>query len=105
MANYLITKAGRKVLVQDGQAHKQTCEDILHTTLEDFIENGGVRVKIHGEHAAVESHVKLNSQQIGKVNGILRNNDIFSLVTSFAKYYEDIRTSFTRPIRKLSLRG
>ena len=100
MSNFLITKTGRKVECNGGRNHDTICKDILHTTLDKFIRSGGVRVKIHDEQAAIECYNIPNSQQTGKVNGILRRNQIHCLVTSFKGGY-DIRDSFSRPIRKI----
>ena len=99
--NFLITKSGRKILC-NGVPHNVLCKRLFGFDLTAFLgrEHQGIRIKVHGEKAAIEGYTKPNSQQRGKINGVLRNNDIFQLVTSFRGDY-NVQTTFNKPIRRL----
>lgn len=101
MSNYLITKQGRKIDCQYGQDHEITCYRYFKQSLTGFLkELRGVRVKLHGIECSVECWSIPNTQQVGKINGILRKNEVYRLVTSFRGNY-NIRSTFNRPIRKI----
>lgn len=101
MSNYLITQSGRKINC-NGVPHDVLCKRLFGFDLAAFLgrEHQGVRVKIHGEHAAIEGYDVPNSQQQGKIRAILRQNDIFDLVTKFRGNYNH-KSNFTKAIRSI----
>lgn len=101
MSNYLITQSGRRIDC-NGVPHDILCKRLFGFDLAAFLgcEHQGIRIKIHNETAAIEGYAEPNSQQKGKINGVLRNNDIFQLVTSFKGDY-NVRRTFNKPIRRV----
>lgn len=99
--NYLITKSGRKIDC-NGVPHDILCKRLFGFDLTEFLGkvHCGIRVLINGEHAAIEGYVKPNDQQAGRIRAILRQNNIFDLVTEFRGRYNR-KNSFTRPIRRI----
>lgn len=99
--NCLITKTGKIVECVHGQTHEQVCKFTLKTTLKRFL-HSGVRVKMYRSEMIFESTGKPIKKQIAIMNGILRKNDVFELMTDFDNNY-NIRKSFARPIRRIAI--
>lgn len=99
--NYLITQSGRRIDC-NGVPHDILCKRLFGFDLMAFLsrEHQGIRVKVHGEHAAIEGYAEPNSQQAGKIRAILRQNNIFDLVTKFKGRYNH-KSNFTKAIRNI----
>lgn len=78
--NCLINKQGKVVECQ-GADHEILCVRILKQRLNKFLDSGGCRVKIHFDTLAVECNQILMPIQVSIINGILRNNEIYQIVS------------------------
>lgn len=98
MRNCLITKRGRIVESTSGSTHEQTCFRVLETTLDEFFENGGVRIKaVHPDEIAIEYYSKPTPTQQSIIRKVLRENDYYVIILAF----RSIRKF--RPIRNFNI--
>ena len=98
--NALITKEGKQVLCR-GAEHEQICYVDFDCTLAEFLQDGGVRVKVHNDEMAIESFDEITSEQHRVINRMLRDNIIYVIFYQIGKRWNE--KSALRPIK--SLRG
>jgi len=99
--NALITKEGRAVECTGGRVHKQVCYTDFDCTLAEFLQSGGIRVKLHNDEMAIESFDEITSEQRRVINRMLRDNIIYVIVYQISKRWN--KKSALRPIK--SFRG
>jgi len=84
MGNCLITERGRIIEIPPGNDHEQTCERLLHKTLDKFFENGGIRIKTaNPDEIAIEYYTKPTLKQQGIIRKELRKNDYYTIMLAF----------------------
>ncbi len=86
--NFLITKGGVRYSTQ-GVQHNFWVRTRLNTTLRKFLRNGGVRVKTHNDHMAIEAGCPLTVKQKIRIRKALKFNDYFSLVVSIGGLHQN----------------
>ena len=96
--NCLITPKGDLHLT-GGTQHNIYIRRRSGLTLKTFLELGGVRVKVHGEHIAIEAGRPLTTTQKRHVRRILKEHDFYSLVMSIGGAYGKLERF--RPIRSI----
>ncbi|KKL06790.1 hypothetical protein LCGC14_2592540 [marine sediment metagenome] len=84
--NFLVTKDGVRYCTQ-GIQHNIWVRTRLKTTLKEFLQGGGIRVKTHNDHMAVEAGRPLTVGQKTWVREALKEHDYFSLVVSIGGKY------------------
>ena len=100
MENCFIEQNG-KVINCGSKTHEQTCRTLFKTSLDKHLKNRySVRIKIHGEEAAIESYDTLSDVQRAKINSVLCKCEVFVLVTFIRGVYKT-KTTQMRPIRSL----
>lgn len=99
MSNVLLTKQGDVIDCLSGATHEVTCVHLLNQTVNQFILNGGVRIKQANESLAIESDNPLTTEQLLHVNKILRTNNIYYVITTIESISKE-KQSY-RPIRGL----
>lgn len=101
--NCLIIRTGKIIKCIHGQTHEQVCKFTLKTTLLRFLRSG-IRIRIFNRRddsiLVAESNNRPAAKQTGIINGILRKNEIYMLITQFNDNYER-KSNFTRPIRRM----
>jgi len=83
-----------------GIPHCITATRMFGMSLLTWLKRGGIRIKIHKDAMAIEYRTMTIKQQIA-INKILRDNDVYDLVTSDGK--TENRIEKFRPIRKINL--
>lgn len=81
--NCLITQTGKQVDCF-GAPHDVVTKQHFRCKLSTFLKRGGCRVKLYQRHGAVECGQRLTTKQLRKVNRILRDGCLYSLVTHIA---------------------
>ena len=99
--NALITKEAELVECVHGQEHEQTTSIMFGCDLAEFLQDGGVRVKVHNDEMAIESFDEITSEQRRVINRMLRDNIIYVIFYQIGKRWN--KKSALRPIK--SLRG
>ena len=74
-----LTKKG--IRLETKGEHNTACE-LCGTTLEDYLNAGGCRIKINADNMAIESGSKLSEDQIYQISTMLRSKD-FGYVVYF----------------------
>lgn len=98
MSNCLITKTGKQVDCTSAM-HQIICKQQLGITLTQFMNDGGVRVLIRADTAAVEFYEPMTDKQNRVVNKLLKEQPIYCVVCAFKTI-----TKF-RPIRSFVFDG
>ena len=98
MSNFLITSYGQRYNTC-GTQHNIYVRLRFRTTLKMFLRHGGVRVKTHGEHIAIESGEPLTADQRAVIRRELKQDDYYSLVISIGGKYG--KKEKFRPIRRV----
>lgn len=96
--NCLITKTGKRIDCTSAM-HQIICKQQLKMTLTQFMNEGGVRVMIRHDTAAVEYYEPMTDKQNRVVNKLLKEQPIYVIVCAFktiTKY---------RPIRSFVFDG
>ena len=75
----VINPDGKVYELSDGLIHDDFCE-LAGTSLADYIDAGGIRLKIYGEVLAIEYIGKPTDNQVIKLREIIRVNDISQLI-------------------------
>ncbi len=96
--NFLITKNGVRYCTQ-GTQHNIWVRTHLGTTLRKFLQDGGVRVKTHNDHMAIEASRPFTTNQKRHIKKALRAHDYFSVVVDIGGKYA-AKERF-RPIRSM----
>lgn len=82
--NYLIKQNGEAVECLPGATHEITCKILFKYSLPHFLEKlRGVRVRMYGGYAAIESYDSPTNEQRIRINSILRQSQIFELFACF----------------------
>ena len=96
--NFLISKDGKCYDVT-GVQHNIYVRYYFRVSLKKFLQDGGVRVKTHNDHMAVEAGRSLTVEQKMWVREALREYDYYSVVVSIGGKYA-VKKRF-RPIRSI----
>ena len=80
----LINPDGKVYELIDGLIHDDFCE-LAGTELIDYLDAGGIRLRIYGEVLAIEYASKLTDDQIIKLKQIVRKNDVSQLIIDDGK--------------------
>ena len=75
----VINPDGKVYELIDGMIHDDFCE-LAGTSLADYIDAGGIRLKIYGEVLAIEYIGKPTDNQVIKLKQIIRISDISELI-------------------------
>ncbi len=98
MSNCLILSTGKRYSVI-GQQHNIYCRRVFKMSLKQFLQTGGIRVKTHGEHIAIESAMPFNAEQKRTIKRILKEGMYFSMVVCIGGRWA--KKDKYRPIRDL----
>ena len=96
--NSIITKSGRGYDV-GSERHRIYTQRHFKLTLKKFLQNGGVRVKTHNDHMAIEAGKPLTVKQKRWIRSALKGHDYFSVIVSIGGKYAS-KERF-RPIRSI----
>jgi len=96
--NCLITKTGKQIDCTSG-THEINCVQQLKMTLTQFMNEGGVRVLIRHDTAAIEYYEPMTDKQNRIINKLLKEQPIYCIVCAFKTI-----TKF-RPIRSFVFDG
>ena len=96
--NSIITRTG-VCYITAGIQHNIFVRQQLKMSLKKFLQSGGVRVKAHNDHMAVEAGQPLTVEQKAWIRKALKEHDYFSVVVSIGGQYA-AKERF-RPIRSL----
>ena len=96
--NFLITPNGC-FHCTDGTRHSDYVARFFGITLKKFLQNGGVRVKTHNDHMAIEAGKPLTVKQKRWIRSALKGHDYFSVIVSIGGKYAS-KERF-RPIRSI----
>ena len=98
MNNFLLTKNG-VLHTTAGIQHNIYVQRTLKVSLKQFLKSGGVRVKTHRDHIAIEAGLPLTDAQMWHINRALKQDDYYSMVVSIGGKYG--KKEKFRPIRRI----
>ena len=98
--NCIIDKDAKRIGC-NGAGHDTVIQQRYHCSILKFMKAGGIRVKVHSEAMAIEYRQPMTSEQVSAINSVLRDEQIFCIVTDSGLEYSRIEKF--RPIRKLCL--
>ncbi len=94
----LITPKGN-VYCTGGVRHDAYIRHKSGLTLRTFLESGGVRIKTHYDHIAIEAGHSLTAAQKRRIRYILKGRNFYSMVISINGKYGKLEKF--RPIRSI----